>query len=179
MGRKFCRRGAVLVCEFFFDRRTKEHIWVWPVLLWSLCTCVWSLFLLWLLAVSFWPLVVWKIAIKREQSQACLGYAEREQFGRSQNGELNSRGFSNPWKASRFNYRTVCKDGDFNTDGLSSPRPRCRSASLQTPFLLLFCSHGLKSPRLFAFGFASCQTPCFVRHIWQLGGFDLCIVFNV
>ncbi|MBR4855071.1 MAG: hypothetical protein IKU94_00395, partial [Bacteroidaceae bacterium] len=52
-----------------------------------------------------------KIAIKREQSQACLGYAEREQFGRSQNGKLNSRGFSNPWKTSRFNYRTVWKTG--------------------------------------------------------------------
>ena len=91
-----------------------------------------------------------KIAIKREQSQACLGYAEREQFGRSQNGKLNIRGFSNPWNTSRFNYRTVCKDGNFNTDGLSSPRTRCRSASFQTPFLLLFCFHGLKSPRLFA-----------------------------
>ena len=76
-------------------------------------------------------------------------------FGRLEDGELNSRGFSNPWTTSRFNYRTVCKDGDFNTDGLSSPRRRCRSASLQTPFLLLFCFHGLKSPRLFAFGFAS------------------------
>ena len=100
-------------------------------------------------------------------------------FGRLEDGELNSRGFSNPWKAGRFNYRTVCKDGDFNTEVLSSPRPRCRSASSQTPFLLLFCFHGLESPRLFAFGFASCQTPCFVRHIWRLGGFDLCIVFNV
>ena len=29
---------------FGFDRRTKEHIWVWPILLWNLCTCVWSLF---------------------------------------------------------------------------------------------------------------------------------------
>jgi hypothetical protein len=27
---------------------------------------------------------VWKIAIEREQSQACLSYAKREQFGRSQ-----------------------------------------------------------------------------------------------
>ena len=33
-----------------------------------------------------------KFAIKREQSQACLGYAEREQFGRSQNGKLNTTG---------------------------------------------------------------------------------------
>ena len=59
---------------------------------------------------------------------------------RLEDGELNSRGFSNPWKTSRFNYRAVCKDGDFNTVGLLSPRPRCRSASLQTPFLffLLF-----------------------------------------
>ena len=30
---------------------------------------------------------VCKIAIEREQSQACLGYAEREQFGRSQRRE--------------------------------------------------------------------------------------------
>ena len=56
-------------------------------------------------------------------------------FSRLEDGKLNSRGFLNPWNTSRFNYRTVCKDGDFNTDGLSSPRPRCRSASLQTPFL--------------------------------------------
>ena len=34
-------------------------------------------------------MTVWKIAIKREQSQACLGYAEREQFRQSQNGDLN------------------------------------------------------------------------------------------
>ena len=60
------------------------------------------------LAVVRWPLAVsrLKIAIKRAQSQACLGYAEREQFGRSQNG-------------------------DFNTEVLSSPRPRCRSASFR------------------------------------------------
>ena len=45
---------------------------------------------------GFWLLGVCKIAIKREQSQACLGYAEREQFGRSQNGKLNSRGFFKP-----------------------------------------------------------------------------------
>ena len=41
-----------------------------------------------------------KIAIKREQSQACLGYAKREQFGRSQRREArraNNRGFFNPW----------------------------------------------------------------------------------
>ena len=31
---------------FDFDRRTKEHIWVWPILLWNLCTCVWSFFTL-------------------------------------------------------------------------------------------------------------------------------------
>ena len=50
-------------------------------------------------------------------------------ISRLEDGKLNSRGFSNPWKASRFNYRTVCKDGDMNTDGLLSPRPRRRSAS--------------------------------------------------
>ena len=71
-------------------------------------------------------------------------------ISRLEDEELNSRGFSNPWKASRFNYRTVCKDGDFNTDGLSSPRTRCRSASLQTPFLFLISFHGFKNPRLFA-----------------------------
>ena len=41
---------------FDFDRRTKEHIWVWPILLWSLCTCVWSLFYFgfWLFYMSCW-----------------------------------------------------------------------------------------------------------------------------
>ena len=28
-------------------------------------------------------------------------------ISRLEDGKLNSRGFSNPWKASRFNYRTV------------------------------------------------------------------------
>ena len=55
-------------------------------------------------------------------------------IGRLKDGKLNSRGFSNPWSTSRFMHKTVCKDGDFNTEGLSSPRTRCRSASLQTPF---------------------------------------------
>ena len=65
-------------------------------------------------------IVMLKIANKREQSQACLGYAKREQFGQSQNGILN-------------------------TAGLSSPRTRCRSASLQTPFSILpFISTDLK-----------------------------------
>ena len=65
---------------------------------------------------------------------------------RLEDGELNSRGFSNPWNTSQFNYRTVCKDGDFNTEGLSSPRPRCRSASLQTPFSILsFISTGSRT----------------------------------
>ena len=40
-----------------------------------------------LLAVSFWLLalhiVMLKFAVKREQSQACLSYAEREQIERS------------------------------------------------------------------------------------------------
>ena len=31
-----------------------------------------------------WPLWKWKVAIKREQSQACLSFAEREQARRSQ-----------------------------------------------------------------------------------------------
>ena len=41
---------------FDFDRRTKEHIWVWPILLWNLCTCVWSLFYFgfWLFYMSCW-----------------------------------------------------------------------------------------------------------------------------
>ena len=41
---------------------------------------------------SVLQLVRLKIAIKREQSQARLGYAEREQFGRSQNGDFQYRG---------------------------------------------------------------------------------------
>ena len=69
---------------------------------------------------------------------------------RLEDGKLNSRGFSNPWSTSWFNYRTVCKDGDFNTDGLLSPRRRCRSASFQTPFLLLISFPGFTNPRLFA-----------------------------
>ena len=35
-------------------------------------------------------------------------------FSRLEDGKLNSRGFSNPWNTSWFNYRTVCKDGEFN-----------------------------------------------------------------
>ena len=34
-------------------------------------------------------------------------------ISRLEDGKLNSRGFSNPWTTSRFNYRTVCKDGGF------------------------------------------------------------------
>ena len=67
-------------------------------------------------------------------------------FGRLEDGELNSRGFSNPWKSGRFNYRTVCKDGDLNTEGLLSPQPRCSSASLQTLFSTLpFISTGSRT----------------------------------
>ena len=52
-----------------------------------------------------------------------------------------------------------------------SPRMRCRSASLQTPFLFfVFCFHGLKSPRLLAFGFASFRRTslsfCFLGHVF-------------
>ena len=120
--------------------------------------------------LGFWLLSVCKIAVKREQSQACLGYAEREQFGRSQNAKLNSRGFSNPWNTSRFNYRTVWKTEIFNTDGLLSPRTRCRSASLQTPFRSSLYPHGLKSPRLFAFGIPSFRRFCslLIAHNSQL-----------
>ena len=78
-----------------------------------------------------------KIANKREQSQACLGYAKREQFGQSQNGILN-------------------------TAGLSSPRTRCRSASLQTPFSILpFIPTDLKVRGYFAFGIPSFRRPFF------------------
>ena len=38
-------------------------------------------------------------------------------FGRLKDGKLNSRGFSYPWNTSRFNYRTVCKDGGFQYRG--------------------------------------------------------------
>ena len=44
---------------------------------------------LWLLAPC---IVMLKFAVKREQSQACLNYAEREQIGRSQNGGFQYRG---------------------------------------------------------------------------------------
>ena len=92
-----------------------------------------------------------KIAIKREQSQACLGYAEREQFGRSQNGKLNSRGFSNPWNTSWFNYRTVCKDGGFQyrwTFKSSATLPYRVFTDAFSTLPLYF--HGFKNPRLFA-----------------------------
>ena len=61
-------------------------------------------------------------------------------ISRLEDGKLNSRGFSNPWNTSRIIHKAVCKDEDFNTEGLLSPRSRCRSASLQTPllFFLLF-----------------------------------------
>ena len=66
-------------------------------------------------------------------------------ISRLEDGELNSRGFSNPWNTSRFIHKAVCKDGEFNTVGLLSPRPRCRSASSQTPFpVLSFISTDLK-----------------------------------
>ena len=113
--------------------------------------------LLWLLALGFWLLAV----------------------SRLEDGELNSRGFSNPWKASRFNYKTVWKTGisipmDFQVLGhVAVPRLYRRY------FYSSFCFHGLKSPRLFAFGFASFRRLVFVRHVRRLGGFDLCIVFNV
>ena len=51
--------------------------------------------LLWLWAVSYWLLAV----------------------SRLEDEELNSRGFSNPWNTSWFNYRTVCKDGGFQYRG--------------------------------------------------------------
>ena len=148
----------------------------------------------WLLAVGYWPLAVscWPLAV------GCWPSGRRD---------LNSRGFSNPWNTSRFNYRTVWKTGiliprDFQVPGRAAvPRflfflfvstdLKVRSYSpsasrlltssklltlgitqaslallslnrnFQTPFSIHpFCFHGLKSPRLFAFGFASCQTPC-------------------
>ena len=69
-----------------------------------------------------------------------------------------------------------CMGGYGGLEALS-PRMRCRSASSQTPFSILrFCFHGLKSPRLFAFGFASFRRLVFVHHVRRLGGFDLCIV---
>ena len=46
-----------------------------------------------------------------------------------------------------------------NTEGLSSPRTRCRSASLQTPFSILpFIPTDLKVRGYFAFGIPSLQT---------------------
>jgi hypothetical protein len=87
---------------------------------------------------------------------------------RLEDGKLNSRGFSNPWKASRFNYRTVCKDGDFNTEGLSSPRTRCRSASFQTPFSIL------------SFIFPRVQEPAAIRLRLRVlsDALSLCVIFD-
>ena len=68
----------------------------------------------WLLAIGYWQKKRLKIAIKREQSQACLGYAKREQFGRSQNGNLNSRGFLNPWRKD-ISLKVRLKDGERQT----------------------------------------------------------------
>ena len=56
---------------FDFDRRTKEHIWVWPILLWSLYTCVWSLFYF-----GFWPLAFGSLYCHAEFSSA----SHRESF---------------------------------------------------------------------------------------------------
>ena len=56
---------------------------------------------------------------------------------RLKDGKLNSRGFSNPWNTSRFNYRTVWKTGnwiprDFQVPGhVAVPR-------LSTPFYSSF-----------------------------------------
>ena len=37
----------------------------------------------------------------RAEYQAGLGYTEREQFGRSQNGDFNTEGLSSPWISCR------------------------------------------------------------------------------
>ena len=98
---------------------------------------------------------VCKIAIKREQRQACLGYAEREQFGRSQNGDFQYRWAFKPSETLPFR---------IFTDAI---------------FIFPFVPTDL-SPRLFAFGFASCQTPFLCVSYLTLGGFDcaLCLMFS-
>ena len=62
-----------------------------------------------------------KFADKWEHSQVCLGYAKREQFGRSQNGKVNNRGTFKP----RENYKSLnerrLKDGKVNSRGFLNP----------------------------------------------------------
>ena len=92
------------------------------------------------------PKGVCKIAIERKQSQACLSYAKREQFGRSQRREAqraNSRGFSNPW----------------NNDKIKIWRLQRRERAVRVAVPRLYRRHyyvaiknrGLESPRLFIF----------------------------
>jgi hypothetical protein len=61
---------------------TEEHIFELGLRSYEAYVLVSGLFFT--LAVSFWLLalqyVMLKFAVKREQSQACLGYAEREQI---------------------------------------------------------------------------------------------------
>ena len=90
MGRKFCRRGAVLVCECFVSTEEQKNIFEFGRFSYEAYVLVSGLFFyfgFWLLAVSFWFLallyVMLKFAVKREQSQACLSYAEREQIEQS------------------------------------------------------------------------------------------------
>ena len=89
---------------------------------------------------------VCKIAIEREQSQACLSYAKREQFGRSQRREVrraNSRGFSNPCNNDKIKKWRLQRRG---TATLTTDSRLCRRH-----YYVVTKNRGLESPRLFIF----------------------------
>ena len=99
---------------------------------------------------------------------------------RLEDGELNSRGFSNPWKASRFNYRTVWKDGGFQYRGtFKSSAALPFRVFTDAIFILSFISTGSRTRGYSPSASRLVRRLVFVCHIWRLGGFDLCIVFNV
>ena len=81
-------------------------------------------------------------------------------------GNLNSRGFSNPWKTSRFIHKAVWKTGtwiprDFQVLGhVAVPRLNRRIFDSSLYF------HGFKNPRLFAFGFPSFRRFFCVLSCW-------------
>ena len=61
---------------FFRQKNKRTYLSLAGSLMKLMYLCLVS-FLLWLLALLY---VMLKFAVKREQSQACLGYAEREQI---------------------------------------------------------------------------------------------------
>ena len=81
-----CKVFSQLLVSFFRQKNKRTYLSLADTLMNLMYLCLVS-FLLWLLAVSFWLLVflyvMLKFAVKREQSQACLSYAEREQIEQS------------------------------------------------------------------------------------------------